>query len=270
MTLHIFESLEQRSPEWYAARCGIVTASVVGKLITYGPPDAGSVACPKCSALADAPCVSVARKTPTAIKTHHDARVAKAADLPPLYAVADNDTSRAVTAALVAERITGWAEETPMTSDMWRGVEHEPIARDLYSGHYEAATEVGFMVRDDWGFPIGYSPDGLVGDDGLLEIKVPRSKTHVLTVLADQVPAAYMAQLQTGLLVSGRKWIDYVPFVGGLPLWRKRVYPDPDWHAVIVAAVATFEKTAAEMVAAYEQATRDMPATERVDLELVI
>lgn len=270
MTLHVYDELEQRSEAWYAARCGIVTASVVGKLITSGPPDAGTVGCPKCSAIPNTPCVSLTRKTPTPIKGFHDARTSKAADLPPMLSVADNETSRAVTATLVAERITGWTEDAPMTSDMWRGVECEPIARDLYSGHYEAATEIGFMVRDDWGFPIGYSPDGLVGDDGLLEIKSPRAKTHLLTVLADQVPAHNMAQLQTGLLVSGRKWIDYVSFCAGMPLFVKRVTPDPAWFDAITAAVRQFEATAAEMTAAYAKAVDGLPTTERIDLEIAI
>ena len=62
---------------------------------------------------------------------------------------------------------------------------------------------------------LGHSPDGLVGDDGLLEIKAPRAKAHVLAVSPTSAPH-YMAQLQAGLLVSGRAWIDFVPFCGGL------------------------------------------------------
>lgn len=267
MTLIELPDLVQGSEEWHDQRRGLITASVVGKLITVGPPDAQSVACPTCPAEAG-PCLSMARKEPTPVKTIHDARTALAATRPPVYSVANNDTSRAITATLAAERITGRTEDLPMTSDMWRGVEHEPIAREKYAEHYGPVSQVGFMIRDDWGFSIGYSPDGLVGDDGLLEIKAPRAKTHLLTVLADSVPAYNMAQLQTGLLVSGREWIDFVPFVGGLPLWRKRVTPDPAWHEAIIAAVAKFETTAAEMVAAYTQATENVPATERVDNNL--
>lgn len=272
MTLHIYDEIAQGTPEWHDQRRGIVTASVVGKLISVGPPDAVTVACPTCEAPADSPCVSAARKVPTPIKTIHDARSSVASNLPPVYSVADNDTSRALTATLVAERLAGWTEDTPMTSDMWRGTEHEPFARSYYDEHYGQVEQVGFMVEDKWGFSIGFSPDGLVGEDGLLEIKAPRAKTHLLTVLDDKVPAYNMAQLQCGLLVSGRAWADFVPFVGGLPLWRKRVYPDPKWHEAIIAAVANFETTAADMVAAYTQATEGLPATERVpdfDLGLV-
>lgn len=263
MTLHVFDNLEQRSPEWYAARAGIVTASAVGKLVTTGPPDAGLIGCPTCE-VKSGPCISVSRKVPTPIKTFHDARAIKAALLPPIYSVASNDTSQALTSTLVAERITGVVEETPIGSDMWRGIEHEPYARDIYSGHYQQAVECGFMRLDGDGWTLGYSPDGLVADDGLVEIKCPRAKGHLNTILADEVPQRYMAQLQAGLLVSGRKWIDFVSFNAGMPLFVKRVLPDSAWFEAITAAAIQFEKTAAEMGAAYTQATTDMPATERL------
>lgn len=270
MTLHVFENLEQGSEQWHEARRGIVTASVVGKLITCGPPDAGTVGCPKCKASPDAPCMSLTRKEPTPIKGFHDQRVTKAADLPPLYSVADNETSRAVTATLVAERITGWTESTPTTWDMNRGVWSEPFARDLYSGHYQQAVECGFMLREEGGWSLGYSPDGLVGDDGLIEIKAPRSKTQVLTVLTDEVPAHYMAQCQAGLLVSGRKWIDFVSYVGGMHVFVKRVTPDPEWFAVIEAACRAFETAAAELVATYNKRAEGRPVAPRIDFDLEV
>lgn len=214
--------VEQRSPEWYAARCGIVTASVVGKLLT------------------------------------------------PTLKVANNDTARGVIGALVAERITGLVEPTFTSDDMMRGIEHEPYARDIYSGHYQQAVECGFMRYEGDGWTLGYSPDGLVADDGLVEIKCPRAKGHVATILADRAPAAYMAQLQAGLLVSGRAWIDYVSFHAGLPLFVKRVFPDPAWQEALIAACRNFETTAAEMVAAYEHRAAVMPPTERIDMEIVI
>ena len=210
-------------------------------------------------------------KTPTAIKTWHDPRAAKAADLPPVYGVADNDTSRGLTSILVAERITGDVDPTPITSDMWRGIEHEAYARDAYEQHHAKVDDCGFMRLDADGWHLGYSPDGLVGDDGLVEIKCPRGKGHLNTILADgdQVPAAHMPQLQAALLVSGRQWIDFVSFRGGMPLFVKRVHPDPAWQAAITAACIRFEQTAARMAAAYDHKTKDMPATERVpDLEM--
>ena len=177
--------------------------------------------------------------------------------------VANNDTSRGLTALLVAERITGYTEPTWVNDDMLRGQLDEPIARDLYGEHYAPVTEVGFMVRDDWGWSLGYSPDGLVGDDGLIEIKSRRQKKQLQTILADEVPAENMAQLQCGLLVSGRQWIDYVSLCGGMPLYVKRVYPDPVWFQAIIEAVTAFEQAAEQMVDDYLTRTEGMPATER-------
>lgn len=215
-TLTIYDDLVQGSEEWLAARCGLVTASVVGQLIT--------------------------------------AKTIKPAN---------NDTSRGLTAHLVAERITGYVEPTFVSADMERGNWDEPIARDLYSRHYATATEVGFMTNEFGGHKLGYSPDGLVGDDGLIEIKSRRQKTQLATILADEVPLENVAQLQAGLLVSGRSWIDYVSFCGGLPFYVKRVYPDPRWQAAIVDALTAFEDNAAQMIATYTTRTKDAPMTER-------
>jgi hypothetical protein len=210
--------MDQGTDEWHAVRRGIVTASVVGLLITT--------------------------------KT-----------LKP----AANDTSRGLTATLAAERITGYTEPSATSAAMERGTLDEPYAREVYGEYNAPATEVGFMVRDDWGYKIGYSPDGLVGDDGLIEIKSRAQKKQLATILADEVPAENMAQIQCGLLVSGREWCDYVSYCGGMPLYVKRVYPDALWHAVIIDAVAAFEESAAYMIGAYEVETSTMPATERID-----
>ena len=219
MSLKFYRDLIQGTDEWHAARCGMVTASVAGKLLT------------------------------STLK------------------VADNEASRGLTLSLVAERITGHVDETFMSADMWRGIEDEPIARDLYREHHAPVEEVGLMVRDEdeWGYRIGYSPDGLVGDEGLIECKSRLQKVHLRTILTDEIPAENMAQLQCGLLVSGRAWIDYLSYCGGMPLWTKRVYPDPTWFDAIVQAVAKFESNAAAYVFRYREAVRGLPTTERVE-----
>lgn len=184
---------------------------------------------------------------------------------------ANNEVSRGLTASLVAERITGFVDPTYQSDDMFRGVIDEPIARDLYSEHFSPVRECGFMVRKEDGWALGYSPDGLVGDVGLIEVKSRRQKKQLLTVLDDQVPAEDMAQLQAGLLVSGRAWIDYVSFCGGMHLWVKRVYPDDRWHQAIIAAVIQFEETAAIMTNNYHSAVTGLPMTQRTtELEIVI
>jgi predicted phage-related endonuclease len=151
-----------------------------------------------------------------------------------------------------------------MTADMWRGVDSEPYARDIYSGHYQQAVEVGFMVREYDGFELGYSPDGLVADDGLIEIKAPRAKTHINNTLAGGVPSHYYAQCQAALLVSGRKWLDYVSFCGGLPLYVHRVEPDQEWADAILAATKQAEEDITALVGAYRIRVAGQPMTERI------
>lgn len=218
MSLKIHDDLEQGSDEWLQARCGILTASVVGQLIT-----------------------------PKTIKP------------------ATNDTARSVMEALIAERLTGHVEPMYVTSDMERGTLDEPFARDLYAEHHAPVTETGFMVRTQSGRSLGYSPDGLVEDDGLIEIKSRKPKIQLRTIVADEVPAVNMAQLQTGLLVSGRAWIDYVSFCGGMPLYVKRVYPDARWFEAITGALDMFEIFAATTTEAYQNATAGRPIAPRID-----
>lgn len=224
MTLIEYPDVEQGSDTWHDLRRGMLTASVVGRLIT------------------------------------------------PSLKVADNDTSRGTIALLVAERITGHTEPTFTTDDMFRGVLSEPLARDKYSEHYAPVREYGYLVRQFDGFELGFSPDGTVGDEGLIEVKAPRPKTHLRTILEDRVPPQYMPQVQCGLLVSGRQWCDFLSYSGGLPMWTKRVEADPAWFDAILAAAEAFERTAVEMVARYRQAIVGLPTTERIDtdLELVI
>ena len=179
---------------------------------------------------------------------------------------ASNDKSRALIAQLAAERITGRTDPTFVNDDMMRGILHEPIARDLYAElNGVRVEEVGFMIREfSGGVRVGASPDGLVGDDGGLEVKCPRAKSHVQTILADEVPAHYMAQVQTCLLVSGRDWWDFVSFCSGLPMYTKRVYPDPKWRDSIITAATNAELAIGAMVQQFTQAATTLPATEYI------
>lgn len=217
MTLTEFPDVIQGSDDWLDQRRGLVTASVVGQLVT-----------------------------------------------PKTLKIAANDKSRSIVAQLVAERITGYTDPQYVSDDMLRGHDEEAQAREKYAEVYAPVREVGFLLRTEDTWKLGYSPDGLVGVDGLIEVKAPRAKGHLSTILADEVPAEHMAQCQAGLLVSGREWLDFVSFSGGMPMWHKRVYPDAAWQEAIVAAVEQFEATAAEMVADYLAKTEGLPATERI------
>ena len=187
---------------------------------------------------------------------------------PKTLTVAGNDHSRALTAQLVAERITGHVEETYQSHDMLIGTLEEPRARTWYSKVRTAPVdEVGLMVREWDGVRLGYSPDGLVGLDGLIEIKTRIPKHQVQVLNAQAVPAAHMAQLQAGLYVSGRDWIDYISWCGGLPPFVQRVEPDPDWRAAIITAAEAFEYAAQRMTAIITAATDGIDVPERIDYD---
>lgn len=180
---------------------------------------------------------------------------------------ASNDYSRSLTLTLAAERITGRVEPIYASRDMERGTLAEPYARDLYEENYAPVEQVGFMIRESpEGHLLGYSPDGLVGDDGLIEIKSPRQKAHLSTIIRDEVPQQYMAQCQAGLLVSGREWIDFISYHGGMPLYVKRVTPDDRWQQAITSALEVFEENVADLMHDYAANTRNLPPTEWVDL----
>ena len=186
---------------------------------------------------------------------------------------AANATARSLCATLAAERITGIVEIIPPDNNMKRGTYEEPIVRNLYAEHFAPVEEVGFMSRviprDKYPVILGYSPDGLVGDEGLIEIKSRRQKKQMQTILTDKVPPENMAQLQCGLLVSGRAWIDYVSFCGGMPLYVKRVKPDPRWRAAILAAVEAAEEQIVLNIEEFERLTWGMHPTEPTNFDLM-
>ena len=177
----------------------------------------------------------------------------------PTLKAAANDKERSHLYELAAQRITRYVEPRYVSDDMLRGQNDEFEARDLYAQHYAPVTEVGFITNDRWGFTIGYSPDALVGDDGLIECKSRLQKFQVQTIAAREVPADYVIQLQTGLLVSERKWVDFVSYCVGLPMIVIRVFPDPIIQAAILIAATAFESRLADRMAAY-QAVLDSPA----------
>lgn len=164
----------------------------------------------------------------------------------PTLKVADNDKTRAHVYELLFQRLTGFVEPQYVSDAMLRGQEDEIYARAAYEEHFAPVAEVGFITNDRFGFTIGYSPDGLVGDDGLIEVKSRAGKYQVQTIAENDVPAEYMIQLQTGLLVSDRKWIDFISYSGGLPMFVKRVEPDPLIQGAILAAATNFEAKLAD------------------------
>lgn len=191
----------------------------------------------------------------------------------PTGKVANNDKTRAHAYELAFQRITGFVEPQYVSDAMLRGQEDEIYARAAYSEHYAQVVETGFITNDKWGFTIGYSPDGLVGDVGLIECKSRAGKYQVQTIANDEVPEEYILQLQTALLVSEREWIDFISYCGGQPVYIKRVEPDLELQAAIIAAATAFEARVADVIREYHATLARMPKlipTERREIEEII
>lgn len=120
-------------------------------------------------------------------------------------------TRRKYRVQLVTERLTGMVADSYKSASMQWGIETEPLARLAYEARYEPVIETGFLLHPaiDW---CGASPDGLVGDEGLAEIKCPDSTTHIESLLDGLVPSEYIPQIQGQMAVTGRKWADFVSF----------------------------------------------------------
>ncbi|EDV6156971.1 YqaJ viral recombinase family protein [Salmonella enterica subsp. enterica] len=161
--------MEQRSPEWFAARCGKVTASRLYDVMT---------------------------RTKSG------------------YAASRQNYM----AELICQRLTGKPEEGFTNAAMMRGTELEPVAREMYAlNEFDAViSEVGLIDHPTIaGFAA--SPDGLVNDDGLIEIKCPNTWTHLQTLKTGVPKRQYLLQMHAQMMCTGRKWCDFVSFDDRLP-----------------------------------------------------
>lgn len=228
MTITYHPDIVQGSEEWFALRCGRLTASEMKLIVT------------------------------------------------PTLKVAANEKERAHLYTLLAQRITGYVEVGFIGDDMLRGYEDEIDAKMAYAEHYAPVDDCGFISNDDLGFTIGYSPDGLVGEDGLIEIKSRKHKFQVETILenvaAGTAPAEFVIQVQTGLWVTKRKWLDFISFSAGLPMATVRIHPDPVVQEAIVNAATAFEARIGERMADFtrvlKSGARFLQTERRVNQEL--
>lgn len=161
---------------------------------------------------------------------------------------AANEKTRSIIYELAAQRITNYVEPEYIGYDMMRGHEEEAIARDLYSAKIWPVKQCGFITREIDGIIVGYSPDGLIEDDGGIEVKSRDHKFQVQTIIADAVPDEFMIQLQTGLFTSGRKWIEFISYSGGLPMFTKLVEPIAEYQDAIYGAIIESEKQIKETI----------------------
>jgi putative phage-type endonuclease len=195
--------MEQRSPDWYAARVGKVTASRVADVVA---------------------------------KTRTGWGASRATYM----------------GELIAERMTGKPSEGFESAAMRWGTETEPQARAAYEFFRDTSvTEVGFVDHPRITMS-GASPDGLVGEDGLVEIKCPNTITHIDTLLARTVPQKYQLQMLWQMACTGRTWCDYVSFDPRMPehlrLCVIRFDGSPQRIAELEADVETFLREIAEKV----------------------
>ena len=173
----------------------------------------------------------------------------------PTLKAASNDKERGHLYELLAQRITKHVEPQYVSDAMLRGQDDEIDAVALYAKTYAPVHHIGFMTNDKWGFTIGYSPDGLVGENGQVECK-SRSQKYQIQTLTEFVPNEaidpdFMIQVQTGLMVSERDWTDLVSYCGGLPMATVRVFPDAKVQEAILNAATGFETRLSDKLATY-------------------
>lgn len=213
-----FIECPQGTAEWFAARCGKITASCFADAISR---------CQKKSGTRNV-------GDPTAVAERY------AADL-------------------AIERISGQPHgEPPKAWVLERGHEMEAAARM----HYEArtgsfVTEAGICLTDDEVF--GYSTDGLVDNDGLIEIKAPIDSSKILAMWQTGDTSEYDHQMQGGMWITGRKWCDFIMYVPdlapvGKDLFVKRIHRDDEFIDSMVEQLAAFDKLAARYEAVLRRA----------------
>lgn len=228
MPVTIHKDLIQGSDEWIAARCGLLTASEISRIIT-----------------------------PAKLK------------------YATNEVAKSHVYELLAQRVTGYVEPSYISDDMLRGKEDEVDAIRYYQENFAYVQTVGFITNDKWGFTLGYSPDALVGDDGVIEVKGRRQKYQAETICKGEMPSEYMIQVQSGLLISERKYCDFLSFCGGMHMAVIRVYADAEIQAAIVTAATTFHELLDTMLDTYkaklvDPAVKLVPTERRVEEEITL
>lgn len=164
-------------------------------------------------------------------------------------------------AELIAERLTGEPTAGFTNAAMQWGTDQEPEARAAYSFRADAEVqEVGFV--DHPSIPMsGASPDGLVGADGLVEVKCPNTAGHIDTLLGQKIPEKYVTQMRWQMACTNRMWCDFVSFDPRLPesmrLFVQRCYFD-------AGKAATLEKEVAEFLAELEDKALNLKAQYKI------
>lgn len=134
----------------------------------------------------------------------------------------------------------GAREETYISFDMQRGIDEEPAAISLYELESNVVViPVGFVIH---GKHSGVSPDGFVGEDGLVEAKCPNIKNHYKILETEIIDKKYIDQMQMQMMCCGKKWCDFISYnknFGANSLFKKRILPDFDMYAKLGRGIKT-------------------------------
>ena len=175
-------------------------------------------------------------------------------------------------AVLVIEQLTGQTQDTYQNAAMLAGIEREPMARAMYEFMTnESVVEIG-MARHPTIAGTHASPDGLIGSDGVLEIKAPQPAQHLSTLMGEPIQNKYVLQVQWEMACTGRKWCDFVSFNPDFPpamqLFIKRIDRDDIFIAALEKEVAEFlselRDTVHRLRQKYEPETAELPEAARL------
>lgn len=166
---------------------------------------------------------------------------------------AQNEKEKAHLYELAAQRINNYVEPSYIGDDMLRGQDDESYARMTYDESYAAVETCGFVTNDKWGFTLGWSPDGLVGERRGIEAKSRKQKFQVETIVNWKIPEEHIIQVQTGLAVSERDSMDYVSYCGGMPMATIMVEADEKIQEAIIKAATIFHEKLEKIMQIYKE-----------------
>jgi hypothetical protein len=231
-----YHDVYQGSEQWHALRCGVLTASQMCKIIN---------------------------KNLEPIK-------------PKKEEPKKEKQETAFFEEMLAQRISSYVEPQFITDAMLRGHDDEIYAKEEYAKHYAKIENVGFVTNNKYGFVLGCSPDGLVGKDGMIEVKSRAQRFQIATIRSGKMPDEYYIQVQTALLVLERKWCDFISYSGGLPMMTLRIKADPSAQARIIVAAMDFDAKLNEALSEYNSITssgtkklRLIPTPRRIATDII-
>lgn len=246
----------QGSAEWFAARCGKITASeFVTACALVGGLTAQQAAYVSAIGAGTPPKEAAAQAGYKAVPNSEIIRRALAGERTEDF----SDTAKRYAADLSIERISGQPYgEPPKAWVLERGHLMEEAARRHYEGRTGSfVTEAGICITDDLVF--GYSTDGLVDDDGLIEIKAPIDSAKILAIWQTGDVSEYMHQMQGGMWITGRKWCDFIMYVPDLAsiskdLYVQRIHRDEAFIDGMVSRLVEFDQLVAANEAMFRKA----------------